>query len=234
MIKIRVTCPFRYIYDNDQAHVRKDLHFAAGDYYHLHPVKDKSEAKFILSPTFTFKNYIHVDAETVPEALGKEIGLEAGFHDTFTLPEEGTPLLTQTDDKGNFVGDEASYSDLDEVTVDPIKNQFDLTSDPAVVKSEPVVEEVDPLAEEKHQGALNTPDLPPVELPNDKIEDIESGGLGDRSNRENELDELHWQKVKDVAEGYGIEYTKKSEVIAKILKLEFGDPDEEIETNIKL
>ena len=40
--------------------------------------------------------------------------------------------------------------------------------------------------------------------------------------RRAELDELHWRKLKDVAELYEIEYTEKDEVIEAILAKEFN------------
>ena len=221
MIKIRVTSPFRYQYVNGDGKLAKDVHFAAGDYYHLDAKKDKLEAIYVLSPNFPFKNYIHVESETVPADLAQEVGLEAGFYEEYTLPQDEEYIPTLIDKSGQF--EQTIVFEDGQPIQDALPNKFDLTSDPDAVPEK--VEEI-PLTpeEEKTQGALNTPDLEPVELPNEDVEEIESGGIGDRTERKAELESLHYKKVQEVAELYNIDYTNKKETIEAILALEFGDP----------
>lgn len=245
MIKIRVTSPFRYQYVNGDKKLVKDLFFAAGDYYHIDPIKDKLEAKFVLSPTFAFKNYIHIHSETVPQNLAKEAGLEAGFYPEGNLSADEEFYPTMTDMSGQFLRDDQGNI-ADEKTYDPAPNKFDLTSDPNAKpvdnqevdeSEEDVVIEEKPLvpAEEKYQGALNTPDIEDVQYPNEDAEEvIEEHGLGEQHERKVELESLHYKKVKEVAENYNLEYTNKKDTIAAILVLEFGDPDAEPQTDVEL
>lgn len=246
MIKIRVTSPFRYQYVNGDNKLVKDLFFAAGDYYHVDPIKDKLEAKSVLSPTFAFKNYIHIDPETVPKGLAAEAGLEAGFYPEGNLSVEEEFYPTMTDMSGQFVRD--NQGNIEDVkTVEPAPNKFDLTTDPnakpvtedvavAVDNDEDVVIEEKPLVpKDKYQGALNTPDLEEVSYPNEDQEVvIEEHGLGEEHKRKVELESLHYKKVKEVADNYNLEYTNKKDTIAAILVLEFGDPDAEPNTDVKL
>jgi len=243
MIRIQITSPFRHQFrtsDYDDKTVAdkmiKDCFLTAGSYYHLDLKKDREEIKFILSPNFVFKSYIHVDLESIPADLAKELELEGGFTNTFTLPrdEEYIPTLIQ-DNK--FVHSPDDYyptlieaKDEQDYTVrEPKPNIFDKTTS---VAPEPEVEEVvDTVEEEKNQGALNTPDLEPVEEPSEEVENVETKDVS-RETRKDELDGLHYMKIKEICELYDIDYTNKKEVVSQILDLEFGNPDSEISTNI--
>ncbi len=235
MIKVRVTSPFRYQFLNGDNKLVKDHFFAAGDYYHIDPNKEKLEAKFVLSPTFAFKNYIHVDVETVPLDLAKEVGMEAGFYSEPTMDYVEEHIPTLIDMSGKFeTGDDG---ELLEPIHDASPNKFDLTSDPNVkVKDEEVEDEViieEKSFVEKHQGALNTPDIEPVVYPHEDEEPTEVviGGQGEQDKREKELTSLNYKKVQEITELYNIKYTNKRESIKQILAYEFGD-DETTPTDI--
>jgi len=233
MIKIRVTSPFRYQFINGDGKMAKDIHFAAGDYYHIDPSKEKLEAKFVLSPAFAFKKYIHIDRESVPETLVKEVGLEFGLYDDYTLEVAEEVIPTLIDMSGHFVTDE--LGDYVEQTYEPKPNRFDLTSDPnattkdEINEEEFIIEEKSLIGANKFDGALSTPYIEPIVLPNEDKEpiDIESPGLGEKNARKAELEELHYKKVQEIAELYNIEYKNKKETIDEIIDLEFGDPDAE-------
>lgn len=246
MIRIQITSPFRHQfrtsdYDNETKADKmiKDVFLTAGSYYHLDPVKDRAEIKFILSPNFVFKNYIYVDTETLPLDLVKELKLEEGFYETFTLPksEEYIPTLIQ-DNVFQHKPDDY-YPTLVERTEEenyaikePEPNYFDKTT-PILEEKEEEVEEVDSVEEEKNQGALNTPDLEPTEEPSEDIVDVQTTNVS-RETREEELNGLHYMKIKEICELYNIEYTNKKEVVQQILDLEYGNPDSEFSNNIIL
>lgn len=243
MIRIQITSPFRHQfrtsdYDNETKADKmiKDVFLTAGSYYHLDPVKDRAEVKFILSPNFVFKNYIYVDTETLPLDLVKELKLEEGFYETFTLPksEEYIPTLIQ-DNVFQHKPDDY-YPTLVERTEEenyaikePEPNYFDKTT-PILEEKE---EEVDSVEEEKNQGALNTPDLEPIKEPSEDIVDVQTTNVS-RETREEELNGLHYMKIKEICELYNIEYTNKKEVVQQILDLEYGNPDSEFSNNIIL
>lgn len=219
MIRIQITSPFRYKNDN----LKKDIYFTAGDYYHLDPAKNKDEIKHVLSPYFPFKNYIYVDVETVPSNIKQELGLETGFYDEFTLPQNDEVIPTAIDMSNQFIAcDDGSSSDEAPVQ-EPLPNKFDLTSSPDTVDEVTEDEDVTMTL-----GALEAPKVATVEEEvSEEIVDVESGGTGDRTEREKELSDLHYTKVQEIAELYNIDYTNKKDTISEILKLEFGDPDDQ-------
>lgn len=222
MIKIRVTAPFRYQFVN--AATKKDIFLGAGDYYHLDQVKDKAEIKHVLSPTFPFRNYIHVELETVPQALKEEIGIEAGSYEEYTLPEtEEFFVYTQTDKQGQLI-EEDSFRD-EAPAQEPEANKFDLTTDPKKVAAEEKAL-AEPVTEE-NLGIEEAPSALPVEEPTDEVEDVVAGGELERDARKEELEDLHYSKIKEIAEVYNIDYSTKKETIEVILNLEYGDNDAE-------
>jgi len=243
MIRIQITSPFRYQfrtsdYDTETKADRmiKDHFLTAGSYYTLDPIKDRAEVKFILSPNFVFKSYIYVNTQSIPADIAKELDIENGFYDEFTLPksEEYIPTLIQDNVFLNKPDEyyptlierkeEENYSIKD---AEP--NYFDKTSS----TPKEIEVEKDLKVEEKLQGALNTPDLKPLEEPFDDIVEIVTTNVS-RESRKKELDGLHYMKIKDICEIYNIEYSNKKEVITQILDLEFGDPDSEFDNNIVL
>lgn len=225
MLKIRITSPFRYQYFNGDDKLVKDHYLAAGDYYHLDITKDKNEIKYILSPNFTFKNYIHVDTESIPDSLANELNLETGMYaEEYQLPpeEEFIPTVIQNN---KFVDPSQNYyqDDLEndpQPIAEPKENIFDQTT------PSPVEEEVKEVEEETEQlGALNTPDLEPEKEVSDDIVEIETGDK-EREGRKKELESLHYSKVKDIAELYNLEYTNKKEIVEQILNLEFSSEED--------
>lgn len=220
MIRIHVTSPFQYQYfqgEEKDGKPVKDHYLAAGNYYHLDPVKDKEEIKYVLSPNFVFKHYIYVNQETIRPELKKELNLEAGFYQDIQLPkeEEYIPTLIQdnkfVDASENY---QPSYEVLDEkeqlTTVEPTPNSFDQTTKPSIK------EEKKEVVEEKEE----TEEL--------FISNVK------REERLEELNNLHYSKVKEIAELYNLEYSTKKEVIQLILELEFGNPDAEFSKNIEV
>lgn len=216
MIKIRITAPFRYQYITKQE--KKEFHFIAGDYYHLDPVKNKEEAKTVLSSNFPFKHFIHVELETVPASLKKEMGIEAGNYEEYTLPiEEEFFVYTQTDENGDFV----KAQEQDELPAqEPTPNKFDLTTQEAAKVEEAKVVKQDDL------GIVDEPANSLVEKTYEETKDLEVGGEKKREERKAELEDLHYSKVKEVAELYNLEYTTKKETISEILNLEYGGDSE--------
>jgi hypothetical protein len=232
MIKIQITSPFRYQYrtsdyDTNVAKdkVEKDTYFTAGEWYHLDPKKDKDEIKFVLSPNFTFKNYIYVNLGTVPEDLQEELQLESGFYEDKSVPhDEYIPTLLENNKVVQPIINDELYGDP-QPTTEPEVNIFDQTS--KVIK-EPVEE----IKEEK-LGAENTPDLAPLEKPSEDVVDL-SVDNKEREVRKAELSEMHYTKVQEVAELYNLQYKTKKESIEEILYLEFGDSDAEFSTNLEV
>lgn len=232
MIRIQITSPFRYQYrtsDYDrnvaQDKVEKDTYFTAGEWYHLDPKKDKDEVKFVLSPNFTFKNYIYVNLETVPAALKEELKLESGFYEDTSVPDdEYIPTLLENNKVVKPIINDEIYGDP-QPTAEPAANIFDQTSK---VVAEPVEE-----PKEEKLGAENTPDVAPLEEPSEDIVDL-SVDNEEREKRKAELTEMHYTKVQEVAELYNLEYKTKKETIEEILYLEFGDADAEFSTNLEV
>lgn len=221
MIRIQVTCPFTYEYWDGDGKLMKRHYLTAGNYYHLDEVKDKEEIRFVLSPNFIFKNYIYVNLDTVSQDLINELNLSHGFYEDNSVPEdEYIPTLLQNN---RFIDASESYVTDDlvkdpAITVEPTPNFFDQTT--VVVKETEVVEEVKEI--EEKLGAENTPDLEPLEKPSDEVVDIEINNK-EREARKSELEDLHYSKVKEIAELYNINYNTKKETIEIILDLEFGD-----------
>ena len=234
MIRIQVTSPFRYQYrtsDYDpkapQDKVEKDLYLTAGEYYHLDPVKDKDEVKFVLSPHFTFKNYIYVNLETVPQELKTELKLESGFYEDTSVPDdEFIPTLLENNKIVEPIINDEIYGDP-QPTAEATPNIFDLSTKTYKEEVEEVVEE------EPKLGAENLPDVAPIEEPSEDIVDL-SVKNEEREARKKELEELHYSKVKEVAELYNLEYKTKKDTIKEILELEFGDPDAEFSKNLEV
>lgn len=234
MIRIQITSPFRYQfrtsdYDSKapQDKVEKDLYLTAGEWYHLDPKKDKDEVKFVLSPNFTFKNYIYVNLETVPDSIKKELKLESGFYEDTSVPDDEyiPTLLENNKPKQPIINDEL-YGNPS-ATADASPNIFDQTT--KVYKEEKEAEEEE--VKEEELGALNTPDVAPLEKPSEDVVDI-SVENEERAKRKEELYELHYSKVKEIGELYNLEYTSKKKVIQEILELEFGNPDTEYSKNL--
>jgi hypothetical protein len=218
MIRIQVTCPFTYEYFNGDDKLVKRHYLTAGNYYHLEEEKDKEELRFILSPNFIFKNYIYVDLQTVPKELIEEFNLEYGFYEDNSVPEdEHIPTLLQNN---KFVDASESYFHDDLIsdpipTKDPEVNFFDKTT--VVEKEEEVLTEV---KEEEKLGAENVPYLEPLETPSEEYVDVDTTDK-EKELRKSELEEMHYSKVKEIAELYNIDYQNKKDTIQKILDLEF-------------
>ena len=233
MISIQITCPFRYQYK------KKDIFFMAGEYYHLDEVKDKEEVKKILSSSFEFKEYIYVNIETIPDELLKDSKSESTgtFHSRPVEEEEyastlieGTKSIYQLEDPGPDYqeaptkdADENYWAKITEAQGRPTKK----VEQPKEVKTDldhsekEKLEKQTRIEEEKHQGALNTPDIKPED--SKQVAETTAVAFKDeeREARRKELDELHYTKIQDVAEQYHIEYTKKDPTIEAILKAEF-------------
>lgn len=225
MIRIQVTCPFTYEYWDGDGKLKKRHYLTAGNYYHLDEEKDKEEIRFVLSPNFIFKNYIYVNLDTVPKELIKELDLNHGFYEDTAVPEdEYIPTLLQNN---RFIDASESYITDDlvkdpKITTEPTPNVFDKTT---IVESKKELEVKAIEAELKKEdklGAENTPDLSPLPEVSDQIVDIEINNK-ERETRKSELEDLHYSKVKEIAELYNIDYNTKKETIEIILNLEFGD-----------
>lgn len=217
MIKIRITSPFRYQYVNDLD--KKDIFFLAGDFYHLDAKKNKAEVKHVLSSNFPFKKYIHVELETVPQSIKKEVGLEGVSYEEYTLPIEEEYLTTTFADQKPVSEEEEGLP-----AQEPQPNRWDLTSQPFVLEEEQ--------KEEEETGLVENPAMPEEDKLPEEAEDIEVDGEKEKNEREKDLEELHYSKIKDIAELYNIEYTNKREVIEKILEVEYGDADKEPERKL--
>ena len=234
MIRIQITSPFRYQYHTSDYDpnvaadkVEKDTYFTAGEWYHLDPIKDKAELKFVLSPNFTFKNYIYVNLETVPESLKEELKLESGFYEDTSVPDdEYIPTLLENNKVVQPIINDEIYGDP-QPTAEPTENIFDLST--KTYKEEKPVEEI----KEEKLGAENTPDVAPLEEPSEDIVDL-SVENEEREARKAELSEMHYTKVQEIAELYNLEYKTKKETIEEILYLEFGDADSEFSTNLEV
>lgn len=221
MIRIQVTCPFTYEYFNGDKKLIKRHYLTAGNYYHLDEEKDKEEIKYILSPNFIFKNYIYVNLETVPKELIEEFNLDYGFYEDNAVPEdEYIPTLLQNnrfvDASENYVTNDLEFDPIP--TKDPEVNVFDKTT---VVEKEGPEEVTEDKKEEEKLGAENTPDLEPLEEPKEEFEDINTSDK-EREDRKIELEEMHYSKVKEIAELYNIDYQTKKQTINEILDLEFS------------
>lgn len=219
MIRIQITCPFTYEYFNGDDKLIKRHYLTAGNYYHLEEEKDKEEIKYILSPNFIFKNYIYVDLETVPQELKQEFSLSHGFYEDNSVPEdEYIPTLLQNnrfvDASESYVSDDLASDPIP--TKDPEVNIFDKTT---IVIKEEIVE----IKEESNEklGAENTPDLEPLEPPSEEFKDIDTSDQ-EKEKRQSELEDMHYSKVKEIAELYKLDYQNKKQTIQQILDLEFS------------
>lgn len=219
MIRIQITSPFTYEYFNGDDKLIKRHYLTAGNYYHLDEEKDKEEIKYILSPNYIFKNYIYVDLETVPKELKEEFNLSHGFYEDNHVPEdEYIPTLLQNnrfvDVSESYVNDDLASDPIP--TKDPETNIFDKTT---IVAKEEIVE-VKKESEEK-LGAENTPDLKPLESPSEEFKDIDTSDK-EKETRQSELEDMHYSKVKEIAELYKLDYQNKKQTIQEILDLEFS------------
>jgi hypothetical protein len=231
MLKIRVISPFRYQYLNGDNKLIKDHYLAAGNYYHLDAKKDRQEVKYILSPNFTFRSYIDVDPSSIPSDLLEELEIEGGlYNDKVQLAKEEEFIPTMIQDNKFIDASESSrvYNDLDEDpkgVQEPSPNPFDQTTpSPSKPKEEEPEEEKEELGL-VDKPAESLPDKPEEKEP-EEAQDFSSKET-EKEEREKALEELHYSKIKDIAELYGIEYTTKQKVIKEILKIEFEDPEEE-------
>ena len=200
----------------------------AGEYYHLDPEKDKDEVKKILSPSYQFKEYIHVNAETLPKELLEVVGEETvnSFHG-YDDPEEREYVSTLIDGTQSTEQIEDPGPDYQEPqTLDAQENKWEKGINDQKFKKED---------KENQDSEVSTPDLAPVEEVEDAAPAKESFKDGEIEERRKELDEMHYTKIQDVAEQYDIEYTKKDDTIEKILKAEFGVATEtkDVETELK-
>lgn len=228
MIRIQVTCPFTYEYYNGDGNLIKRHYLTAGNYYHLDEVKDKEEIRYVLSPNFIFKNYIYINLDTVPKELIEELNLSHGFYEDTTVPEdEYIPTLLQNnrfiDASESYVTDDLIKDPI--ITAEPTPNIFDQTTIVEKIKEdqkEEIQEEINNEVKEGKLGAENTPDLEPLKEFSEEVVDIEVNNK-EREVRKSELEDLHYSKVKEIAELYNIDYNTKKETIEIILDLEFGD-----------
>jgi hypothetical protein len=221
MIRIQVTSPFTYEYFNGDDKLVKRHYLSAGNYYHLDEEKDKDEIKYILSPNFMFKNYIYVNLETISKELIKEFELDNGFYEDTAVPEdEYIPTLLQNnkflDVSESYITDELASDPI--LTQEPAHNIFDKTT---VEIKEEVKEEIVEKKKEEKLGAENIPYLAVEEAPSEKYEDVDTSDQS-RRERQTELEDLHYSKVKEIAELYNLEYHTKKETIQEILDLEFS------------
>jgi hypothetical protein len=225
MIRIQVTSPFTYEYFNGDDKLIKRHYLSAGNYYHLDEEKDKDEIKYILSPNFIFKNYIYINLETIPKALIKEFELDNGFYEDTAVPEdEYIPTLLQNnkflDVSESYFTDDLASDPV--ITQEPSVNIFDKTT----IKIEEetkieIIEQPEVIEKEEELGAENTPYLAPDEILSEEYEDVDTSDK-ERLARQTELEDLHYSKVKEIAELYNLEYHTKKQTIQEILDLEFA------------
>lgn len=222
MISIQITCPFRYQYNGTQ---NKDIFFMAGEYYHLDAEKDKNEVKKILSPNFQFKEYIHVNQETLPKEYVLDSSLEESnsFHSNPNPEEieyistliEGTKSTEQIEDPG---------PDYEEpYTLDPDENKFESEINNQKIRKDYDKKDSNNVSEEDEEEPI-TPDLAPVEEEEEPATATETFKDGEIEERRDELDKLHYTKIQDIAEQYGIVYSKKDKTVEDILRAEFDIP----------
>lgn len=198
MIRILIKTPFRHQFRN------KDSWLMAHDYYYLDSTRDKDELKYILSPIFAFKEFIYINLNEIDSKLLKEVQEEYGFSPVGnSKPEE----FVEKPQHSVMPVEEAAFLPPKEpepnifAVATAVNNSPILITNPVSTKQE--VEEVE---EVKTVGGLE------VSLLNRDFE---------KEERKTALDNLHWRKLKDVAEQYSIEYTDKEEVIDKIISIEF-------------
>ena len=226
MISVQITCPFRYKYNGKQ---QKDIFFMSGEYYHLDPVKDKDEVIKLLSPSFQFKEYIHVNAESIPEDILKDSKLnESGSFHSHVNPEEIEYVSTLIE--GTKSTQEIQAPDLnfeESPTKDAEDNYFASQIESSkFTKSEVKETKVNEVEEEVENEEVSTPDLESEKPEEEAAPANESFNDEEIAKRLKELDEMHYTKIQDVAEQYNIEYTKKDETIEKIIKAEFEVHDD--------
>lgn len=238
MIKIRITSPFRYqfrSFDYDKElkkdKLKKDIYFAAGDYYHLDIEKDIREIKYILGTNFAFKNYIYIELNSIPTDIKKELELEevsSVEKVQLRLEEEYIPTLI----KDNKFIDTYQNKIFDELNNDPTPtaeaniNKFDVNKSTYEVnnKTEEVLKETPFSTFTENTNKINTPTLEIEEeltVLEEDLNEESTVGMLEQFTRREELSKLHFSKIKDICELYKIEYTNKKEVIEAIIKLEF-------------
>ena len=232
MLKIRILTPFRYQYTNPiKKQPNKDYYFAAGDYYHLLEDTDRKEIEHILSPNFAFKNYIHIDQTDISKDLKEKVNKDNGF----------VIMNDYADEDVKETKEYYQYSPDSDVapTIEPSKNRFDKTTEKQIeqpvlnemaasstykAKPEPEPEpepevEVEVEAEDK-EDSVDTTELE-TESKESEEEVVEELGELNKEEREEELKQLHYTKLKEIAEEYNLSYTDKKTSIKDILSIEY-------------
>lgn len=189
LVKVNVLSPFRYEYRGKYSWV------ATGEFLILDTSnKDqRSELLHLLSSNFTYKEFIHIDIQTLPEDIRCESEANIGM---YKLPI--TPI---------------------EIVKEPQPTEFfntlaDADPNPYI---KPVINSIIDDREVLVKTSLSNEDI----CLDEDTEDTEvSKSL---LERQAELSQTPWLKVKEIAESYGITYTNKSESIDLILEKEFKD-----------
>lgn len=197
IVKVNVLSPFRYEYQGRKSWV------ATGEalYLDTHNKDQRQELKYIMSSNFPFKEFIYLDVASLPEDLKCEVKEEGGFYNLPSTPVE-KPESVAPAGFFNALGEAEDNKFLHPVIqekIEEITNTKDQDDEPLV---ETKVEE------DCVEECIQEPEEP---------RDIEE----DKKSRKAELNQTPWNKVKDILEAYGNEYTNKSEAIEKILEIEF-------------
>lgn len=197
MIRILVLTPFRHQFRH------KDIWLMSHESYYLDSTLDKDEIKYILSDSFPYREFIYLNTDQLDKELIDEVASDRGFTPVnSSVPEPSTPQ---------------------DSPITP--NSFDRVQEPDVnIFEQRILEQQGIVPQHESSSSLPQVPLAPVSLPepeiNNSTSDI-SDALVERKERLNVLTQLHWRKVKDIAEQYDILYTDKDEVIQKIISLEF-------------
>lgn len=158
LLKIKIISPHQYRYGN------KEQWYFAGDYQHLDTVNDLEEIKAILSPNYAYKEYIHIDRETIPKEF-----LET-YDDLKESNIGGIPIAD---------GDLSKPEPLDIAPQKP-KDEFDEDPEPlGEADPNPFAEKIEqaklknqqqlienPEPEPEQVSSIGTAPEPPLDLPN--------------------------------------------------------------------
>lgn len=194
MLRIQILTPFRH-----QFHT-KDVWLMAHESYYLDEERDKEEIKHILSSLFPYKEYIYINPEQVSTKLRKEIEEERGFTsiDSIEIPLIPSPSTSP------LPVEEAVFQPAKE----PDVNVFDKTNkliEPSLPQDVSLDVQPKKDSKDKEEKAIGT------------VYEIDA----EKQERVKHLSDLHWKKLKDIAEQYDISYTEKEDVIKKIISIEF-------------
>lgn len=195
MVEIFINAPFKYLFHGRTKYAN------SGDTitFDLSKSSHREELRYLLSPTFGFRKFIRAD-DNIIRLLNSNDEDELSARYT-SISESPASFIhpAQEPDENPFVP-QYSQSITDTSFTQPQHNV-------------PVyLEELPPLS--------TTEDLPRVDAENNEPDDYSLNEEVEK--RYEELNATHWSKVKAMAEGKGMEYTSKQEVVEAIISSEFN------------